>query len=103
MEQTAHLQTVLLHLFFSADPVTEACGCESANADLDRLKKPSSATAPLGEAPFRSRGHSDLRHKGLVGHAHRRLGHVATGRQGTDHDQRQGRARTSPAGVDQCA
>ena len=27
---------------------------------------------PLGEAPFRSRGHSNLRHKGLVGLAHRR-------------------------------
>ena len=66
-----------------ADPDTEVCGYKSVNADLDRLKKPISATAPLGEAPLRSRGHSDPRHKRVEHiflqphHRHEHIRHTA--------------------------
>ena len=68
-EQTAHLQTVLLHQHkLGADPDTEARDSNCACAQLDGTKKPSSATAPLGKAPLRCRGTHRIRcHKGLVG------------------------------------
>ena len=53
----------LVALIFQCGSDTEAYGSESANVDLDRLKRPNSATVPLGEAALRTRGYCNLRHK----------------------------------------